>query len=77
MSLWLHWLGLRVSPGSPNVHACGSLLHVCILVCFCLGFVIGVFVVFFLNKKDVYIFGNDRNVVQIYFCLCCSTVVFF
>lgn len=32
---------------------------------------------FFVIKKDVYIFGNDRNVVQIYFCLCCSTVFFF
>lgn len=31
---------------------------------------------FFCNKKDVYIFGNDRNVVQIYFCLCCSTFFF-
>lgn len=48
----------------------------CILVCFCLGFVLGVVWFFFCNKKDVYIFGNDRNVVQIYFCLCCSTVFF-
>lgn len=53
-------------------------LHVCILVCFCLGFVVGVFrCFFFFLIKDVYIFGNDRNVVQIYFCLCCSTFFFF
>lgn len=25
----------------------------------------------------MYIFGNDRNVVQIYFCLCCLTVFVF
>ena len=57
------------------VYVCVLLLGVFFVVVFfffllvCFGFF------FFFNKEKVYIFGKDRNVVQIYFCLCCSTVV--